>query len=199
MFLSSITCTGRKIISPSSQIVVTPPALADDCDLQYILPSHFTRIDEIPTPQNKDIVIRQIPERAVAVLKFSGINSRERSHRKLLKLRDLLLREGLLAQQRSDLAPDDPEHTLNWSVAEYHPYVTLPFLRRNEVWVELPREHNPALQRLLDSHRDVGALGQDQEDRGDGEDGEEGQEMKEGEKDKGEQQMDAPAVKDKDA
>jgi hypothetical protein len=156
--------------------------------LQYILPSHFTSIEEIPKPQNTDVMIRQIPQRAMAVLKFSGFNSRERSHRKLLKLRDMLLREGLLGEPRRYLNPDDPEHTMDWSVAEYHPYVTLPFLRRNEIWVELPMEHNPALQKLLNAQRGADASADaPKKEEGDGEVPQEVEEGVEGE-DVGEQQ-----------
>lgn len=50
------------------------------------------------------------------------------------------------AQDPSDL---DLEHSLTWSVVEYHPSVTLPFLRRNEVWIELPVKSNGAVQQLL--------------------------------------------------
>jgi hypothetical protein len=39
-------------------------------------------------------------------------------------------------------------NSVKWSVAQYHPPFTLPFLRRNEIWIELD-EKTEAIKKAL--------------------------------------------------
>lgn len=154
-FLHSV---GKKIIGPYSHVAVTPPALTPDSVLQFILPSQYKEKADIPPPDHPDITIRELPERAVAVYRFSGTVDAARCDKKLRKLRAMLLRDGLLpGPAQGDDGSLDLEHTLTWDVVEYHPKVTLPAFRRNEVWIELPMQGNPAVLRLLTGRTVPGA------------------------------------------
>lgn len=156
-----------RITDPRSPLVATPPALSKQSDLQFILPERFTSVEQVPAPKNPRIQIKQIPERSVAVVKFSGIATEARCRKKLRRLYDMLLEENLYNGKSVQLdGPPVPQvegqegaqaekgppifdpNQIPWTVAEYHPYLTLPPLRRNEVWIDLLAE-NPALQELV--------------------------------------------------
>lgn len=141
--------------------MATPPSLSEKSDVQFILPARFTSVEQVPVPQNKRILIKQIPQRAVAVIKFTGFATEARCLKKLRRLYDMLLEESLhtateyveleAPQVEADVQKGPPlfnPDTVPWSVAEYHPYLTLPVMRRNEVWLDL-RSDNPALLQLI--------------------------------------------------
>ncbi|WPL17351.1 SOUL heme-binding protein [Thiorhodovibrio winogradskyi] len=96
--------------------------------ISFVMPSRFT-LDTLPRPRDPRIKLREEPERLMAVLRYSGGwgESRYLEHeRKLLK-----------AVQADGLTPiGTPVY------ARYNSPFSLPFLRRNEVMVEIdePKE-----------------------------------------------------------
>ncbi|EIC23817.1 SOUL family heme-binding protein [Thiorhodovibrio frisius] len=91
--------------------------------ISFVMPSRFT-LETIPRPTDPRIELRQEPERLMAVLRYSGGwgESRYRAHeRKLLE-----------AVRAAGLTPiGTPVY------ARYNSPFSLPFLRRNEVMVEI--------------------------------------------------------------
>lgn len=131
--------------------------MTEDSVLQFILPANYQQAEDIPKPDNPDIQIVRLPEKVVAVHKFSGTNNPQRSHKKLGKLRAALVQDQLLADVNLQ---GDLEHSVTWNVVEYHPYVTLPLFRRNEVWIEPRVQDNAALQQLLAGQADMECKGE---------------------------------------
>ena len=89
----------------------------------FVMPSEYT-IETLPLPKNKQIVLLSIPAKRYAVTRFSG-----------------LAREGIL-QKNLDLLQQyigsKKLHEVGKPVyAFYNPPWTLPFLRRNEIMIEL--------------------------------------------------------------
>ena len=92
-------------------------------EMSFVMPSGRA-LASLPTPNDSAVELAEVPERRVAVLKFRGryrgaeVESHER------ELMDLVKAAGLKATGAPMFAGFDPP-------------TTLPFLRRNEVWVEV--------------------------------------------------------------
>jgi hypothetical protein len=78
----------------------------------------------LPVPHDARVRLRSVPPRRVAVLRYSGRYTARRVAEKSQALLEAVERAGLRTR-------GEPEF------AGYDPPTTLPFLRRNEVWIEL--------------------------------------------------------------
>ncbi len=111
-------------IAMTAPVAQTARAEGEGWDVRFFLPRERTG-DDLPAPSSDDVAIEPIPARIVAVHRFSGTWSEPRFLEKEEELRARLRESGL---------PDDG--TATW--ARFDPPWTLWFLRRNEIWVELP-------------------------------------------------------------
>ena len=93
--------------------------------VRFIMPSKY-RMETLPKPNNPAIELREIPEKRFAVIRFSGMAGEESLKRYNKELDDFLS-----AKRLTPLSPP--------TYAFYNPPWTLPFLRRNEVMVELSK------------------------------------------------------------
>lgn len=104
------------------QIAMTAPVITDE-KMAFVLPTGVTRADA-PTPEDQDITIKTVPPRSVAALHFSWWTSRERVLRKTAELLGTLRANGV-------------EPIGDPFLMRYNDPWTPPFLRRNEVAVEV--------------------------------------------------------------
>ncbi len=81
-------------------------------------------LDSLPAPNDSRVTLRALPSRRIAVLRFSGA-----SDPSILAAHERTLRAWLA---RRGITPIGPATS-----ARYDPPSTLPFLRRNEVWLAL--------------------------------------------------------------
>jgi hypothetical protein len=92
--------------------------------VQFVLPRGVT-LDNAPEPIDQQIVLRQVQSRRVAVIRYSGFWSDANYNRHLARLQETLRKAGM-----------------KWSgepvYSRYNPPFTPWFLRRNEIWLELP-------------------------------------------------------------
>lgn len=126
--------TGKKIamtapvtVEPKPEkIAMTVPVTvqkgAEKWRVYFVMPSEYT-LKTLPTPNNPKVMLREMPARKVAVIRFSGLAGESKTASET---------EALLAWLTTkQLTPvGTPE------LARYNPPWTLPFLRRNEVMVE---------------------------------------------------------------
>jgi hypothetical protein len=84
----------------------------------------------VPVPEDARVKLRSLPPRRVAALRYSGRHDARRVAEKSRALLEAVQRAGF--QPRGE-----PEF------AGYDPPTTLPWLRRNEVWVELVAPPSP--------------------------------------------------------
>lgn len=91
--------------------------------IQFVMPSHYTR-ETLPQPNDPRVKIVEIPARKVAVYSYSGSWSETRFNDKLGAFK------SALAQERIVLAGEP-------SFARFNSPWQLPFLRRNEIWIEV--------------------------------------------------------------
>jgi hypothetical protein len=122
-----INMTAPVTIEPKSEkISMTMPdtleKISGQWKVNFVMPSQYT-LDTIPIPNNKQVVLREIPARKVAVLSFSGIANVSNTAKRVQKL--------LKWMDKNNLMP-----TRSIELARYNPPWTLPFLRRNEIMVK---------------------------------------------------------------
>lgn len=100
---------------------------------QFVMERKYT-LDTLPVPNDERVSLREVPARLVAVRRYSG----RRTERNFERNRDALLE----ALAETDLRPVSTPQS-----AAYNGPFTLPFLRRNEVLVEVERRADDAAPR----------------------------------------------------
>ncbi|MBL8949652.1 MAG: heme-binding protein [Myxococcaceae bacterium] len=95
----------------------------------FTLPKGRT-VADLPVPVDGSVSLRAVGARRVAVLRYSGTTPPERVTEQERALREALASAGL--SPRSEAVS-----------ARYDPPSVLPFLRRNEVWLELAETPGP--------------------------------------------------------
>tara|TARA_R110000868_G_scaffold161043_10_gene390952 strand:+ start:731 stop:1357 length:627 start_codon:yes stop_codon:yes gene_type:complete len=102
---------------------VTQQADNDNWVIRFVMPDSY-QLNELPKPDNADVKLIPIPAKTYVVIQFSGFNS-----------------ESNLSQHLKQLEAYVEENKLqtlgNPIYAFYNPPWILPFLRRNEIMLEL--------------------------------------------------------------
>ncbi len=111
----------------SEKMEMTAPVLQekemDNWKVRFVMPKKYS-LETVPKPNLKDVILISSPARRFAVNRFSGLADDES-----IKLHTDQLEAYIAAQK---LKPSG--HTV---LAFYNPPWTLPFLRRNEVMIEI--------------------------------------------------------------
>jgi DNA gyrase inhibitor GyrI len=118
----------------SSQIAMTAPVAiqpasegaslvgAQSWRVQFVMPSQYT-LANLPKPNNGAVTLREVPEKTVAVARYSGFNTEKRIENETQALVAWMQARHLTATGSAQLARYDPP----W---------TLPMFRRNEIHME---------------------------------------------------------------
>jgi hypothetical protein len=129
---------------PPKAIAMTAPVVTTGTSasrvMRFILPAEFDALEKIPKPTNDSVRIVEVPEEVGAVTTFSGWVSPSQAEER----RDSLIQD--LASSSCEVGPN-PE----WQLWQYNPPFTIPFLRRNEVWIKLTQDQAKALASVSDS------------------------------------------------
>lgn len=112
----------------SEKIAMTAPVLERDAKdsahvISFIMPSSYT-MATLPKPKNPDVKLVELPKRRCGVVRFSGLVSDDKAREMKKKLVELVTLGGFDAAGEPILA-------------QYNPPWTPPFMRRNEVWIEV--------------------------------------------------------------
>lgn len=91
--------------------------------ISFVMPSQY-RMDSLPKPNNEAVTLKEVPGEIYAVIQFSGLNSD-----KNIAQHEKLLMQYIEANQFT--ASGSPKY------AFYNPPWTLPFMRRNEIMLEV--------------------------------------------------------------
>ena len=113
--------------SKSEKIEMTAPVSLSKAErgfrVQFTMPSSFT-MATLPEPIDPRVQLREIPERRVAVLRYSGSWSQTRYEGKLKTLKEALAADGV--------------KTIGEPIfARFNSPFQIWFLRRNEIWIEV--------------------------------------------------------------
>lgn len=127
---TSIAMTSPVQQTPNSEkISMTAPVQQTKTELgwtvAFMLPSKFD-LQTAPTPTNSEVRIRAIPERMMAVIRYSGRWTQKNFDRQTEKLMKDMDARGIPALS-------SPE------AAAYNPPFVPPFMRRNEIMIEVDR------------------------------------------------------------
>jgi hypothetical protein len=110
-----------------AKIAMTAPvaqsASAGGYAIQFAMPREWT-LQSLPEPNDARVMLREVPARTVAVIRYSGTSSQGLYDENLKKLKDALEQEGTKWRGEPTWARYDPPWT-PW------------FLRRNEIWLEV--------------------------------------------------------------
>ena len=112
----------------SEKLGMTTPVFAkriDEADhrVSFVMPIHRTS-PSLPEPKDQAIELVDVPSQRVAVLCFTGRRSAELIADRAAELKRQVAKANIAAKGEASYVGFDPP----W---------TLPFLRRNEVWIEL--------------------------------------------------------------
>lgn len=111
----------------SEKIAMTAPVQQQEVDgawnVRFVMPSQYS-METLPKPRNQRVALRQIPSKRYVVITFSGTNSDAN-----IKKNEQRLKAYIEANALQTVG--SPKY------AFYNPPWTLPFLRRNEILIEL--------------------------------------------------------------
>jgi hypothetical protein len=93
-------------------------------NISFVMPDIYSSKEELPKPFNNKIKLLEIPQKILVVIRFSGVASDDNIAKQLAKLKDFICEQNLKPVSRE-------------IYAFYSPPWTLPFLRRNEIMVEI--------------------------------------------------------------
>lgn len=125
-----IAMTAPVVIEPqSSKIAMTAPVVVEkkgaseqqQWTLYFVMPKSY-RMDSLPKPNNPQVQIKEIKNKKVAVIRFSGWVDEEKLADRTAELQTWMKQEQLIAIGEPQLA-------------RYNPPWTLPWWRRNEVFI----------------------------------------------------------------
>jgi SOUL heme-binding protein len=125
-----IAMTAPVVIEPqSSKIAMTAPVVVEkkgaseqqQWTLYFVMPKSY-RMDNLPKPNNPQVQIKEIKNKKVAVIRFSGWVDEEKLADRTAELQTWMKQEQLIAIGEPQLA-------------RYNPPWTLPWWRRNEVFI----------------------------------------------------------------
>jgi hypothetical protein len=127
---NSIAMTSPVRQQTSEKIAMTAPVLQEgqsgQWKVQFVMPSNYT-MATLPKPVNESVKLIELPTKRLVVISFSGIASDARLIKYTAELGNFIIAEKLNAKSPPIYAFYDPP----W---------TLPFLRRNEVMIEVASE-----------------------------------------------------------
>lgn len=111
----------------SEKMAMTAPVLqeqyVDKWKVRFVMPKKYT-LETLPKPNSKDVTLIQLPAKRLAVIRFSGLGDNEN-----INLHTDQLKAYIVAEKLKPIGTP--------ILAFYNPPWTIPFLRRNEVMIEV--------------------------------------------------------------
>ena len=123
----NVAMTAPVIQQPAEKIAMTAPVTQEGAGnswkVRFVMPDNYT-IDTLPKPNNDAVNLEKIPGKRFAVIRFSGMAGAESLKEQTDQLNTFISSKKLHALSQP-------------TYAFFNPPWTLPFLRRNEVMVEI--------------------------------------------------------------
>lgn len=116
----------------------------DSKKMQFFLPAEYDDMSKIPKPTNPDVKVVEVPPDVGAVHRYNGSFDPDRSREMAKELVDQLGEDGV-SMNESEKEKMMSEYQ-SWG---YNPPFTIPYFRRNEIWVPLTDKQVKELTRLF--------------------------------------------------
>lgn len=125
-----VSMTAPVIQQAYEKISMTAPVIQEGGNnlswkVQFIMPSKYT-MATLPKPKSDLVILKEIPLKRYVVIQFSGLSSQD-----LLEIKQKKLESFIAERHLTSIAKP--------IYAFYNPPWTLPFLRRNEVMIEIKK------------------------------------------------------------
>lgn len=91
--------------------------------VQFAMPNKYT-LDTLPIPDDSRVILREVKPGKVAVMRYTGFVNEKKVEQKKAELGTMLARDGY-------------EPISAFSSAQYNPPFSFPFMKRNEILVEI--------------------------------------------------------------
>jgi effector-binding domain-containing protein len=123
----NIAMTAPVIQQSNEKIAMTAPVLQqgdkEQWKVKFVMPSQYTK-QTLPVPVNKNIQIIEQPVATFIAITFSGFSTKTNLEKNLKRLQKYIAEHQIQVK-------GSPIY------AFYNPPWTLPFMRRNEIWIEI--------------------------------------------------------------
>ena len=116
-----VTVTANRSEKISMTAPVTMKASDNQWLVHFVMPSKYT-MATLPKPNNDAVMLRQVPSRKYAVVRFSGLAGARKVANITTQLETWVSKKGITPIGKAELS-------------RYNPPWTLPFLRRNEIMI----------------------------------------------------------------
>jgi hypothetical protein len=124
---TKVAMTAPVMQQPNEKIAMTAPVIQQangkSWNVRFVMPSEYT-IETLPKPVNPKVALIEVPAMRFAVIRFSGFAGQGSLDTHEAELRAFMAERGLTATS----APQYAFYNAPW---------TLPFMRRNEVMIEV--------------------------------------------------------------
>ena len=124
---TKVAMTAPVIQQSSEKIAMTAPVIQQakgtSWNVRFVMPSKYT-IETLPKPVNPQVALIEVPATRFAVIRFSGFAGQDSLNKQEAQLRAFMAERSLVA---ANLPP----------YAYYNAPWTLPFMRRNEIMIEI--------------------------------------------------------------
>lgn len=125
----NVAMTAPVVQQPSEKIAMTAPVIqegaANSWKVRFVMPASYS-LDTLPKPNNDAVKIQQIEGKRFAVIRFSGMAGEDSLKEQTDSLNAFMTEKNLKAISQP-------------TYAFFNPPWTLPFLKRNEVMVEVAK------------------------------------------------------------
>ena len=102
---------------------VQQQTIDDSWEISFVMPSKYA-LNDLPKPNNELVLIKQIPQKKFVVIRFSGTNSNRNINNHKEKLLAYVKENNLVSIG-------------SLKYAFYNPPWTIPFMKRNEIMLEI--------------------------------------------------------------
>jgi hypothetical protein len=124
---TKVAMTAPVMQQPSEKIAMTAPVIqkasGKSWNVRFVMPSEYT-METLPKPVNPKVALIEVPAMRFAAIRFSGFAGQDSLDKNESQLRAFMAERGLTATS----APQYAFYNAPW---------TLPFMRRNEVMIEV--------------------------------------------------------------